>query len=72
VLLGRKEDGGSDNNLAIIVGTAVAVPVAIGLVLVAIAVGVLVIKWRSTLRGRREAINIDHTDFAEPDTDEQL
>jgi hypothetical protein len=70
VLLGRKDDGGSDSNLAIIVGTAVAVPVAIGLVLVVIAVGVVVLKWRSKLRGRREAINIDHTDFAEPDTEQ--
>lgn len=70
VLLGRKDDGGSDSNLPIIVGTAVAVPVAIGLVLMVIAVGVVVLKWRSKLRGRREAINIDQHDLAELDTEQ--
>lgn len=70
MLLGRKDDGGSDSNLPIIVGTAVAVPVAIGLVLMVIAVGVVVLKWRSKLRGRREAINIDQHDLAELDTEQ--
>jgi len=71
VLLGRKDSGGgSDSNLAVIVGTAVAVPVAIALVLVVIGVGVVVLKWRNNrLRAGRESINIDHSDLLEPDTE---